>query len=116
MKTKENTTKSAKTSMLIFMLHFAKINFIVSVKKAFIPMLKTFALIALWVTPLVINCNTVYNIKFNAYYMFISVIIGLFSIVIIGIIGDINHAVFLNSKKYKLSTYDKIFLKLYSIL
>lgn len=112
MNTKEITTKSAKVSMFIFMLHFAKINLIVSIKNVF----KIFALIGLWILPLVINCNTIYNSKFNMYYMVISVVAMLLGIVIYGAREDMEHAVYLNSREYKLSAYDKLLIKLYSIL
>ena len=116
MKTKETTTKSAKASMFIFMLHFAKINFINTVKTAFIPMFKGFSLIGLWTLPLIINCNTICNTRFNMYYIIISVITFLLAIVINGVYGDMHHAVYLNSKEYKLSFYYKMLIKLYSIL
>ena len=116
MKTKETTTKSAKASMFIFMVHFAKINLIDTAKSVFIPMFKMFALIGLWTLPLVINCNTVYNTKFNMYYIIISVITFLLAIVIKGMYGDMQHAVYLDRKKYALSAYYRLLVKLNSKL
>ncbi len=112
MRTKENTTKSAKISMFIFILHFTKINLIASIKNEFFPMFKMLALIGLWTLPVIINCNTICNTKFNMYYILISVIAMLLGIVINGVRGDMQHAVYLDSEKCNLSAYYRLLVKL----
>ena len=119
MKTKKTTTKSAKLSMLIFMLHFAKINLLRTSKNILLGLfitLKVFSLFTMWAVPLIINCNTVYNTKFNMYYIIMSIIGVLLGILINGIHGDLHHALYLNSKNYKLSAYHMLLIKLYNIL
>lgn len=115
-----STVKSAKVSMLVFTLHFAKINAIASIKhnikNAFIPMFKCLSLFALWALPLYLNYDMRYSTKFNVYYLFASVIIGLLAIVIHGVKGDMEHAVYLNSKKYELSRYYRMLVKIWSLI
>lgn len=112
MKTKEITTKSAKVSMIIFMIYFAKINFINSIKSVFVPMFKGFAIIGLWMLPLIINYDSAYSVKFNVYYIFISFAIMVLTFVTINMREDMEHAVYLNSKEYKLSFYYRLLVKL----
>lgn len=110
------TVKSAKISMFIFILHFAKIRLMRIIKNVFLGLLitlKVFSLFALWAVPLIINCNTVYNTKFNMYYIIISVIGMLLGIVINGIHGDMEHAVYLHKENWKLSNYYKLLVKLH---
>ena len=109
------TVKSAKASMFIFMLHFAKIRLMKVIKNVLLGLfvtLKVFSLFALWAVPLIINCNTVYNTKFNMYYIIISIIGVLLGIVINGIHGDMEHAVYLHKKNWELSIYYKLLVKL----
>lgn len=107
--------KSAKVSMFIFILHFAKINAKMNINEIFIPMFKGFFFIGLWTIPLIINYDMRYSTKFNVYYIFLSFIIGLLTLVVKGVSDDMNHAVYLHKEKYKLSAYYRLLVKLYNI-
>ena len=109
--------KSAKISMLVFMLYFTKVGLINLTKlilDIIFQMLKVFFFFGIWTLPLVINSYTFSNTNFNIYYLLISVGGGLLGIIINGIYGDMEHAVYLHKEKYKLSCYYRLLVKVNS--